>query len=493
MRAERLESAVTYRTRMLILASPANPTGAVVSKEELESAMEVARRHNLLVLADEIYRDFVYDGPAASAWPMGDRVILLRGFSKSHAMTGWRGHQGRALRPGPVGDWGRSYLDVRKTVADGRLDFSLWSSLQNSYPCQVGDSFFIMEDVWPFSTLGVPQNRRAQFICRRDELGWSPYETRPARTLKFAEFTIFNAPSPRLDELTIRLKQIEAGRDSYDRAEWDEAGWTTVFHGTNVPLNTGSLFERPGGGWTNLVRFYFASGFKYDPRYNLAVDVCMTQTHTGSRGGWCLTSLTDETRAIVGEEFGTLGPDKPANWHGSVGQAQLTNWVPLMWFGSGDELRLFVDGILVAKASGAATPKAGIAYPASNQYAMAVGASTDFGLRADYSQFGPTLDFLAPSSGGERAICSTDRMGPNGDDPNNYSYSFGGTSAATPLASGVAALMLSRNPQLTADQVRTTLRQTSAKIGDEPYTAGRNDYYGYGRIDAQAAVAAAGQ
>ena len=90
LRADRLESAVTDRTRMLILASPANPTGAVYSKEELESAMEVARRHNLLVLADEIYRDFVYDGPAASAWPMDDRVILLRGFSKSHAMTGWR-------------------------------------------------------------------------------------------------------------------------------------------------------------------------------------------------------------------------------------------------------------------------------------------------------------------------------------------------------------------------------------------------------------------
>jgi len=90
LRPERLESAVTDRTRMLILASPANPTGAVHSREELESAMEVARQHNLLVLADEIYRDFVYDGPSASVWPMGGRVILLRGFSKSHAMTGWR-------------------------------------------------------------------------------------------------------------------------------------------------------------------------------------------------------------------------------------------------------------------------------------------------------------------------------------------------------------------------------------------------------------------
>jgi aspartate aminotransferase/aminotransferase len=90
LRADRIEAAVTDRTRMIILASPANPTGAVYSKEELSAAVAVARRHNLLVLADEIYRDFVYDGPAASAWPMGDRVILLRGFSKTHAMTGWR-------------------------------------------------------------------------------------------------------------------------------------------------------------------------------------------------------------------------------------------------------------------------------------------------------------------------------------------------------------------------------------------------------------------
>ncbi len=411
----------------------------------------------------------------------------------NHAMTGLRGRKARSLRPGPVDHWGRSYLDVRKKVGDGHLGFSVWSSLQDSRPCLVGDSFFIVQDLWPFSALGVPQHRRTQFIGLRDELGWNPYEPAPARTLKFVEFQIVDAPSQRLDELTIRIKQIEAGRDSYDRAEWDEAGWTTVFHGTNVPLNTGTLSDLPGGGRANLVRFYFASGFKYDPRYNLAVDICVTQTHFGSWGGWCLTSLTDETRAIVGEESLTLGPDKPANWHGSYGNAQLTNWVPLMWLGSGDELRLFVDGMLVAKASGVAKSKPGIAYPASNQYAIAVGASTDFGLRSDYSQFGPNLDFLAPSSGGERAICSTDRMGVNGDDPNNYSQNFGGTSAATPLASGVAALMLSRNPQLTADRIRMLLRQTCARIGDEPYAAGRNDYYGYGRIDARAAVAATGQ
>ncbi len=428
-------------------------------------------------------------------WKTGGEAkwtIVSNDAQGNHAMTGWRGRNGRSLRPGPLDDWGRSYLDVRKKVENGYLDFSVWSSLQDSHPSLVGDSFFVLADLWPFSTLWFPQYRRTQFICLRDELGWDPYEPPPARTLKFVEFQVVDAQSQRLDELTIRIKQIEAGRDSYDKPEWDEAGWTTVFHGTNVPLNTGTSFDLPGGGRTNVVRFYFANGFTYDPRNNLAVDVCMTQTHTGTWGGWCLTSLTDETRTIVGAESQTLGPDEPANWHGSYGKAQLTNWIPMMWLGSGDEMRLFVDGMLVAKASGVATSKPGISYPASNQYAISVGASTDFGLRSDYSQFGPNLDLLAPSSGGEKGISTTDRMGRNGDDPNNYSHSFGGTSAATPLASGVAALMLSRNPQLTAVQIRTLLRQTCTRIGDEPYTAGRNDYYGYGRIDAKAAVMAAG-
>lgn len=90
LHADRLEAAVTERTRMLILNSPTNPTGAVYTREELEAAIAVARRHGLLVISDEIYNAFAYDGPSPSAWPLYDRVILLRGFSKTWAMTGWR-------------------------------------------------------------------------------------------------------------------------------------------------------------------------------------------------------------------------------------------------------------------------------------------------------------------------------------------------------------------------------------------------------------------
>ncbi len=90
LRAEALEAAVTRRSRMLILNSPANPTGVVYTADELRGASDVARRHNLLVVSDEIYNAFAYDGPAPSAWPLYDRVLLLRGFSKTYGMTGWR-------------------------------------------------------------------------------------------------------------------------------------------------------------------------------------------------------------------------------------------------------------------------------------------------------------------------------------------------------------------------------------------------------------------
>ena len=90
LRPERLEAAVTERTRMLVLNSPANPTGAVYSRQELEGAIGVARRHGLLILSDEIYNCFAYDGPSPSAWSLYDRLLLLRGFSKTYAMTGWR-------------------------------------------------------------------------------------------------------------------------------------------------------------------------------------------------------------------------------------------------------------------------------------------------------------------------------------------------------------------------------------------------------------------
>jgi aspartate/methionine/tyrosine aminotransferase len=86
----RIADAVTDRTRMLIINSPANPTGVVYTRRELEQIAELARRKELLVVSDEIYNSFCYDEPFVSMASLYENTLLMRGFSKSYAMTGWR-------------------------------------------------------------------------------------------------------------------------------------------------------------------------------------------------------------------------------------------------------------------------------------------------------------------------------------------------------------------------------------------------------------------
>ncbi len=102
--AQELEEAITPRTKLLILPFPNNPTGAVMRKEHLEEIAKVIEKHNILVLSDEIYGELTYGKERhvsfASIKGMRDRTIVVNGFSKSYAMTGWR--LGYALGPEPV-------------------------------------------------------------------------------------------------------------------------------------------------------------------------------------------------------------------------------------------------------------------------------------------------------------------------------------------------------------------------------------------------------
>ena len=93
VRAEDIESRVTPKTKAILLGYPNNPTGAVMERGELLKIAEVARRHNLLVISDEVYGRLVYGVEHtcfASLPEMRERTILLGGFSKAYAMTGWR-------------------------------------------------------------------------------------------------------------------------------------------------------------------------------------------------------------------------------------------------------------------------------------------------------------------------------------------------------------------------------------------------------------------
>ena len=190
---------------------------------------------------------------------------------------------------------------------------------------------------------------------------------------------------------------------------------------------------------------------------------------------------------------------------GPAGVVSFWVWVSTDFQEGSDKFEFLIDGketISYGDLAAFGFVENNVAYPASNGNisalstgVIAVGSSTSGDLsgissaslsaeeRAPYSQYGPTLDLVAPSSGQHLGITTTDRTGVDGYASNDYTSTFGGTSASAPVVSGVAAAMLALNPALTAAQVKTMLRNSADKIGLAPYVNGRNDFHGYGRVN----------
>ncbi|MFQ5964783.1 MAG: pyridoxal phosphate-dependent aminotransferase [Candidatus Scalinduaceae bacterium] len=87
---ERILPHITTRTKILIINSPSNPTGVVCNPQHLIDICDIARKHNLIIISDEIYRRFVYDIHYQSIGKFHENTLTCNGFSKSYAMTGWR-------------------------------------------------------------------------------------------------------------------------------------------------------------------------------------------------------------------------------------------------------------------------------------------------------------------------------------------------------------------------------------------------------------------
>ena len=104
LKASDLEAAITPKSKLLVLPFPNNPTGAILEKRDLFEIAEVIKKHDLIVLSDEIYCELTYGGrnhvSIASIDGMYERTVVVNGFSKSYAMTGWR--LGYALGPAPI-------------------------------------------------------------------------------------------------------------------------------------------------------------------------------------------------------------------------------------------------------------------------------------------------------------------------------------------------------------------------------------------------------
>ncbi len=124
-----LQAGVTERTRVLLINSPSNPTGRTLSGAELDAVAAVARRHDLVVVSDEIYQDFVYELPFASACQHvdADRLLLLGGFSKTYGMPGWR--LGWATGPEPLIDAMRRFQQFSFVCAPAPLQQAALAAL----------------------------------------------------------------------------------------------------------------------------------------------------------------------------------------------------------------------------------------------------------------------------------------------------------------------------------------------------------------------------
>ena len=110
--AEQLEAAITEKTKAVMINNPSNPTGAIYTKEELQALADVCVRHDLFIIADEIYDKLIYDGASFTSIPtLGEDVkahtILINGVSKTYSMTGWR--VGYAVAEKPVASAMSSY------------------------------------------------------------------------------------------------------------------------------------------------------------------------------------------------------------------------------------------------------------------------------------------------------------------------------------------------------------------------------------------------
>lgn len=90
LRADRIAEAITPKTKMILLNNPANPTGMTASRDQIRQVAELAAEREVALVSDEIYSRYMFDEPLVSPASFNERAIVIDGFSKSHAMTGWR-------------------------------------------------------------------------------------------------------------------------------------------------------------------------------------------------------------------------------------------------------------------------------------------------------------------------------------------------------------------------------------------------------------------
>ena len=194
--ADQLRAAITPRTKLLIFPYPNNPTGAVMSAAEMEEIAAVLRETNVLVLSDEIYSELTYGldrhVSIASLPGMAERTIVVNGFSKSYAMTGWR--LGYAARPAPLV---KVMTKIHQSCIMSAPTTSQYAAITALRQCD--DQIEMMRDEY---------NRRRRYVVKAlNDMGLTCFEPRGAFYV-FPSIQISGLTSSEFCEQLLREKEV---------------------------------------------------------------------------------------------------------------------------------------------------------------------------------------------------------------------------------------------------------------------------------------------
>ena len=194
--ADQLRAAITPRTKLLIFPYPNNPTGAVMSAAEMEEIAAVLRETNVLVLSDEIYSELTYGldrhVSIASLPGMAERTIVVNGFSKSYAMTGWR--RGYAAGPAPLV---KVMTKIHQSCIMSAPTTSQYAAITALRQCD--DQIEMMRDEY---------NRRRRYVVKAlNEMGLTCFEPRGAFYV-FPSIQISGLTSSEFCEQLLREKEV---------------------------------------------------------------------------------------------------------------------------------------------------------------------------------------------------------------------------------------------------------------------------------------------
>ena len=194
--ADQLRAAITPRTKLLIFPYPNNPTGAVMSAAEMEEIAAVLRETNVLVLSDEIYSELTYGldrhVSIASLPGMAERTIVVNGFSKSYAMTGWR--LGYAVGPAPLV---KVMTKIHQSCIMSAPTTSQYAAITALRQCD--DQIEMMRDEY---------NRRRRYVVKAlNDMGLTCFEPRGAFYV-FPSIQISGLTSSEFCEQLLREKEV---------------------------------------------------------------------------------------------------------------------------------------------------------------------------------------------------------------------------------------------------------------------------------------------